>query len=60
VRVMELPVLVLDDGEVRPVAHVSPISDGAVSARASMWGRVSVAHPTICRVDGKDTVAACG
>jgi hypothetical protein len=57
---MELPVLVLDDGEVRPVAHVSPISDGAVSARASMWGRVSVAHPTICRVDGKDTVAACG
>jgi len=38
VRVVQLPVLVFDDDEVRPVAHVAPISHDAVSARASMWG----------------------
>ena len=35
VRVIELPVLVLDDDEVGSVAHFSPISDDAVSVRAS-------------------------
>ena len=50
VRVIELPVLVLDDDEVRPVAHVSPISDDAISARASLR-RVSVGHPTDCGVN---------